>query len=811
MSKFFYALLLCPLFLLGCKDEVRNEDDPIQKSSEKKILSYKIEAAKNSDLAADIVGVVDEQKKEITFSAAVPSTKPLIATFTAVGSVYVGSTFQISGTTANSYAENIKYTVVAEDDSRVEYTVKPVSTTEGSEKKILTYKIEAAKNSDLAADIVGVVDEQKKEITFSTAVPSAKPLIATFTAVGSVYVGTTFQISGTTANSYAENIKYTVVAEDDSRVEYTVKPVSTAEGSEKKILTYKIEAAKNSDLAADIVGVVNEQKKEITFSTTVPSDKPLIATFTAVGSVYVGTTLQTSGTTANSYAENIIYTVVAEDDSSVEYTLKPVFTPPGTGKWMGDYSLTITQQGVPVTLPGTLDEYTNTITITIPQATNRYYISNIASAIATFESEGTILVGGTEQVSGTTPNDFRKEVNYTAKAEDGSTTQYKVALICPQSTGLPVVCIDTNGGAAITSKDIYTNGTFSISDPNNPQYDIAVRPTEVRGRGNSTWGYPKKPYRIKLNSKTSIFGLGSAKSWVLLANYLDQTMICNTVALELGRRFGLPYTNHANHVELFLNGQHKGSYVFTEQVQVNEHRVNISETDGYLLELDSYYDEPLKFKSPSLSKSKDRPLPVNVKSPEVSSLSEIPFVQTSFNNLINLMFNSPSFPDSGYRDLLDMSSLIDFILINEIVGNGELHHPKSTYLYKDAGSKISFGPLWDFDWAFGYTGSHYFTGVGDMLFSNAATTDDRPGRLFFKRFFDDPTFRAAYKIRWNQIKGQLSDIGTFVQQTGTSLDKSFVQNEKIWNTGFNYQAEITKMKNWLNTRIQTLDTKINAL
>ena len=90
----------------------------------------------------------------------------------------------------------------------------------------------------------------------------------------------------------------------------------------------------------------------------------------------------------------------------------------------------------------------------------------------------------------------------------------------------------------------------------------------MKGRGNSTWGYPKKPYRLKLNKKAEICGLGKAKNYVLLANHLDPTLMLNSVAFKIGRLLELPFTNHAIPVDVVLNGIYKGSYLLTEQIEV---------------------------------------------------------------------------------------------------------------------------------------------------------------------------------------------------------------------------------------------------
>ena len=109
----------------------------------------------------------------------------------------------------------------------------------------------------------------------------------------------------------------------------------------------------------------------------------------------------------------------------------------------------------------------------------------------------------------------------------------------------------------------------------------------IRGRGNSSWlWYDKKPYRIKLDEKSEIFGLKSNSDWVLLPNYRDPTDLMNVFGFEVAHQLGLPYTNHTRFVEVTLNGDFIGLYQLTEQVEQGSNRVDIDELNGVLLCLD---------------------------------------------------------------------------------------------------------------------------------------------------------------------------------------------------------------------------------
>jgi hypothetical protein len=161
-------------------------------------------------------------------------------------------------------------------------------------------------------------------------------------------------------------------------------------------------------------------------------------------------------------------------------------------------------------------------------------------------------------------------------------------------TGLPVVYVDTQGSRPITSKEEYVKATLKIKGTEQLE-GLDAASCEIRGRGNTTWYWPKKPYLIKLDEKQHIFGMHKHKRWVLLANFMDRTLMRNLVSMKVASMMSnLAWTPGCQPVELVLNGKHVGSYLLIEQVRVDNHRVAITEmtpqdnvgdavTGGYLL------------------------------------------------------------------------------------------------------------------------------------------------------------------------------------------------------------------------------------
>ena len=207
MKKIYMLLAAMLLMVITSCGGGGSDPIPAPSSSAKAITEFSL---------GGVVGTINETGKTI----AVPmlfgtDVSALVATFTTTGaSVKVGSTVQISGTTANNFTGPVTYTVTAADATTQDYTVI-VTVALSSAKAITAFSL---------AGVVGTINETAKTIAvtmpFGTDVTA---LVATFTTTGaSVKVGSTLQISGTTANNFTSPVTYTVTAADDSTQDYTV-------------------------------------------------------------------------------------------------------------------------------------------------------------------------------------------------------------------------------------------------------------------------------------------------------------------------------------------------------------------------------------------------------------------------------------------------------------------------------------------------------------------------------------------------------------------------------------------------------------
>ncbi len=279
-----------------------------------------------------------------------------------------------------------------------------------------------------------------------------------------------------------------------------------------------------------------------------------------------------------------------------------------------------------------------------------------------------------------------------------------------ESTGLPVVSIVTETGWDVVSKTEYIGCTVSLYDTEKYEHFVEQE-AKIRGRGNSTWdNFPKKPYKIKFESKQDFFDNGKAKTWVLLADYRDYSLIRNYLAYEIGEELSeLKATPDCQSVEVYLNGEYRGVYLLCEQIEVNDHRVEISEDTtsaetGFLVEMDGWTDEVQVYVPDNLKNERK----YSVKFPDSD---EITYQQKKFiEDYLKACISAIQGDDySKVTELIDVKSFAQAYIVLEMFKNPDTDY-SSLYFYKDAGGKLICGPLWDFDMSVGNV-SHKGEGV----------------------------------------------------------------------------------------------------
>ena len=427
------------------------------------------------------------------------------------------------------------------------------------------------------------------------------------------------------------------------------------------------------------------------------------------------------------------------------------------------------------------------------------------------------------------PNDVRCNLAelafYGEKGEGDESQLYQI-------TNLPTVVIHTAGAKEITSKEEEIKSTVYIISEEGKKVFVAAN-TGVRGRGNASWQFPKKPYRLKFEKKQQLLDApAKAKKWTLINNFGDKTLMRNILAFEISRRIGMPYTSYCRPVDVILNGEYRGCYQLCDQIEVNKDRVNIAEmkpTDtqmpelggGYLIEIDSYaWGEKSYFVS-------KKGIPVTIKSPDEDDIvaEQTKYITDYFNEMETAVF-SENYADeeNGYRKYLDLDSFLKYFMLEELCGNPDTFW--SVYMTKNRyNNKLVVGPVWDFDIAFDNEKRAYPTDkFNDFLYTTsvnlASETVREIANVIVKK---DVAARKRLIELWEKARKEqginVTSLLEYIDQTAQLLNEAQRLNFKRWKildqlvhenpqAAGSYEGELEILKNYISKRVPKMDVLI---
>lgn len=494
-----------------------------------------------------------------------------------------------------------------------------------------------------------------------------------------------------------------------------------------------------------------------------------------------------------------------------------------------------------------------------------------------------ITING-EAYSSTATYDLTMPVEIVLSYGDVTKT-YTAKLSQLTDTGLPVVYVRTP--SEITSKDDWTPASDEVSDEEFCQLyidadgrsswdgvafeDFEEFNCQVKGRGNTTWDWPKKPYAIKLAKKKEVLGMAKHKRWVLLANIIDKSMIRNSVAFMIakacyndgtGAQQGWNPSGHC--VELVLNGKHLGNYLLCEQIKIDGNRIDIAESDtpttstsdqGYLLEIDRYWGndatEQLYWtsyrKSTSYAQSYNSnysymygtnyydggvqvsygnyKMKFGLKGPDDGDLGEngagkntaaYQFIYNKVNDTEKWIFNTMTTSTSldEIAKYIHVDSYIDYWLTFEVAMNQEPNNPGSVYMYYDpSDGLLHAGPIWDFDY-----GTYMYDYNDCGLYYNKSSHFILANSIWYCRLLQNTAFQNRVSERWAIIKPLLETMVEQIPTLKSYLATSATYNWSMWTTSgagdpngensTSYSTAATKIYNNTKSRISDLNTLI---
>lgn len=169
------------------------------------------------------------------------------------------------------------------------------------------------------------------------------------------------------------------------------------------------------------------------------------------------------------------------------------------------------------------------------------------------------------------------------------------------------------------------------------------------------------------------------------------------------------------------------------------------------------------------------------------------------------MIASDDFPNNNYLDYIDDVSIAKYLIVYMLTSNEEINHPKSTYMHKTATGKYVMGPIWDFDWAYGFEGTNrHFSNPDKPLFWVGTGSGTQ---FFSKLMLTDPKIKLLVKKYWLDFKtNHLGDLINYIDEHAFIIKGAKARNFKMWSNGL--ETDELVMKRWLQDRVLYMNTFI---
>ena len=193
------------------------------------------------------------------------------------------------------------------------------------------------------------------------------------------------------------------------------------------------------------------------------------------------------------------------------------------------------------------------------------------------EDDSTIYLNDTEIISGEYSDVLSLSDEFVIKTEDAELGTLKV--MQSELSAMFITSDEGNMNEFLKNRDLVKEGKALVTDSTGTK-KYSVKLDKISGHGNSSWNYSdKKSYNIKLSEKTDLFGMGKAKKWMLVSNSLDQSLIRNSVVIGLSRAAGVTPVLKSEYIDLYADGDYKGTYQLYERVEIRKNRINITDLE----------------------------------------------------------------------------------------------------------------------------------------------------------------------------------------------------------------------------------------
>lgn len=345
----------------------------------------------------------------------------------------------------------------------------------------------------------------------------------------------------------------------------------------------------------------------------------------------------------------------------------------------------------------------------------------------------------------------------------------------------------------------------------------------IKGRGNTSWGQPKKPYSLKLNSKASLLDIPKTKKYAIVPSYSDDSLLRNYMTYKAAVGYdGIEYTPRCEFVEAYFNGVYNGIYLLVERVDIETNKINIEEasaeelTGGYLIEKDIDgkidFDSDQWFNCPYwANQSRDYFV---LKTPEPDDTALLAQMLEYLENYMQQLHEAVVNGAEPYTKYVDVDSWMDLMILQEIAKNIDGNLKTSCYMVKKAqDDKLYMTAPWDFDLSYGspdvswnnadYVHNDYYDcpdaqSPGSFMVINSSCP-------WYDHLYDDhEEFRNALMERYAGYRETVvPDMFRLMNSGAAYIAGAMPRDEQKW--GVRFEQGFVQLSTWLHSRLEWLD------
>lgn len=380
-------------------------------------------------------------------------------------------------------------------------------------------------------------------------------------------------------------------------------------------------------------------------------------------------------------------------------------------------------------------------------------------------------------------------------------------------SGLPVVNITTSDNTPVVGREWQPNTEVRICNADGT-LSYETNDAQVKAHGNSSFNKPKKPLTLKFNKPVSILGMTPNKKWFFVSNFMDHSLLRNSLALTAARQTSMAWNSDWRLVNVFENEKYIGCYLIGEEIHAGKEWVDTDLKSGFLVELDNYPGDEYRFET------KYRQLPVNVRYPKEPMRERLDSIKQVFDAIEGRLYKGNTSLEGLYDKYINLDSYVDYYIVYELCMNAEPNGPRSCYMYLGKDGKLNASPVWDFDLAFENMGLDAGGDIRPERFHlknvrNLTVDSLYDSRaLWYSRLLKDSIFHNRLHKRWTELKPKFVSLADSLDAWKTMIEPSTIADQQMWggkdparfdNTGSfeNYFANLRKT--YLH-RIKVLDS-----